>query len=270
MLCLPAVFQRLMQQVLNPEEGVPVYIDDILIFFDDHLQHLEASAGLRLKPSKCKFIRQTVEYLGHISHQGVFVQTRKSRTAVPKAHQCEGPHLYRRFVKGFADIAQLQANCRYGLRIVKWPSSRECAFPLPFTLETDASIKAVLSQRGGTMQAELAEILGDRIRDTRSHYHAYLYGHDVVVYTDHSAVKANPQANGKHARWWSQVYCSGIKNLEIVYRAGRDIANADALSRAPVTQPVELVTGVQIATIWNVRTSCRSIPTRIKLPSVVI
>ena len=44
----------------------------------------------------------------------------------------------------------------------------------------------------------------------------------------------------------------GIKNLEIVYRAGRDNANANALSRAPVTQPtsdVELVTDVQIATI---------------------
>ncbi len=81
---------------------------------------------------------------------------------------------------------------------------------------------------------------------------AYLYEHDVVVYTDHSAVKAvlsNPQANGK---WWSQVYCSGIQNLEIVYRAGRENANADALSRAPVIQPTsstELITDVQIASI---------------------
>ncbi len=88
MLCLLAYEMLLqyssdcmMQQVLaglNPEEGVPfasVYIDDILIFsqsFEDHLQHLEAvidrvaAAGLRLKPSKCKFIRQTVEYLGHV------------------------------------------------------------------------------------------------------------------------------------------------------------------------------------------------------------
>ena len=61
----PAVFQRLMQQVLmglNPEEGldfVSVYIDDILIFsetLEDHLQHLERVierlevAGLKLKP----------------------------------------------------------------------------------------------------------------------------------------------------------------------------------------------------------------------------
>ena len=65
----PAVFQRLMQQVLmglNPEEGpdfVSVYIDDILIFsetLEDHLQHLECVierlevAGLKLK--LCKLI----------------------------------------------------------------------------------------------------------------------------------------------------------------------------------------------------------------------
>ena len=77
----PAVFQRLMQQVLrglNPDDGVPfvsVYLDDILVFsrtFDDHVRHLQLvierlqSAGLKLKPSKCHFICQTVEYLGHL------------------------------------------------------------------------------------------------------------------------------------------------------------------------------------------------------------
>ncbi len=77
----PGVFQRLMQRVLaglNPENGAPfnsVYIDDIIIFsetFSVHLQHLQAvieriaAAGLKLKPSKCKFIRQTVEFLGHV------------------------------------------------------------------------------------------------------------------------------------------------------------------------------------------------------------
>jgi len=77
----PAVFQRLMEQVLmglNPEEGpdfVSVYIDDILIYsetLEDHLQHLERVierlevAGLKLKPCKCHFMKQEVEYLGHL------------------------------------------------------------------------------------------------------------------------------------------------------------------------------------------------------------
>ena len=36
------------------------------------------------------------------------------------------------------------------------------------------------------------------------HFHAYLCGHDVLVYTDHFAVKVMLQtlsANSKHARW---------------------------------------------------------------------
>ena len=77
----PAVFQRLMQQVLaglNPEEGpdfVKVYIDDVLVFsptLAEHIDHLRRvlvrirEAGLKLKPSKCHFIAKEVEYLGHI------------------------------------------------------------------------------------------------------------------------------------------------------------------------------------------------------------
>jgi len=44
----------------------------------------------------------------------------------------------------------------------------------------------------------------------------HLYGHDVVVYTDHSTVKAvleTPNPSGKHARWWSKVFGSGVRNL---------------------------------------------------------
>lgn len=52
-----------------------MYLDDVLIFshtLEDHLQHLGAvierlrGAGLKLKPSKCHFIRKEVEYLGHV------------------------------------------------------------------------------------------------------------------------------------------------------------------------------------------------------------
>ena len=69
-----------------------------------------------------------------------------------------------------------------------------------------------------------------------SHFHHFLYGHNVTIYTDHTAVKAvleavNPTA--KHARWWTSVYGRGVRNLKILYRAGRENTNADALSRSP-------------------------------------
>lgn len=41
-----------------------------------------------------------------------------------------------------------------------------------------------------------------------SHYHCYLFGYTVKVYTDHSVVKAvlnSPNPTGKHARWWTRV-----------------------------------------------------------------
>ena len=77
----PAVFQRLMQQVvtpLNPPAGpdlVSVYLDDILVFscaLKQHLHHLKtvieklSDVGLKLKLTKCRFAQPELEYLGYV------------------------------------------------------------------------------------------------------------------------------------------------------------------------------------------------------------
>ena len=49
-----------------------------------------------------------------------------------------------------------------------------------------------------------------------SHYRSYLYGQDVTVYTDHSAVNS---PSGKDARWWTKVCGAGIRNLKILHRS---------------------------------------------------
>ena len=74
----PAVFQRLIEKVLeglNPEDGnefVTAYKDDILVYshtLGEHPRPLAkaycslAFANLKLKSSKCKFVRSEVEYL---------------------------------------------------------------------------------------------------------------------------------------------------------------------------------------------------------------
>ena len=74
-----AFFQHLTQQVLaelSPVDGpdfVSVYLDDVLVFSETlykHLTHLQCvlerikSAGLKLKPGKCHFRHQEVDYLG--------------------------------------------------------------------------------------------------------------------------------------------------------------------------------------------------------------
>ena len=73
-----SVFQRLMEKVLvglNPEDGpdfVAVYIDNDIVFSCTLEEYAPAasptghSARLKLIPGKCHFIREEVEYLGHI------------------------------------------------------------------------------------------------------------------------------------------------------------------------------------------------------------
>ena len=188
----PAVFQRLMQQVLmglNPESGpdfVSVYIDDILVFsrtFEEHLQHLQQvirrlmQVGLKLKPSKCKFARREVEYLGHvITPEGLRTSPRLIESVhefpVPQSIQDARRFLglasyYRKFVPGFARIAQplhqltckgasftwsLECQSAFQELKTKLTSAPVLAYPTfdkDFVLETDASVQglgAILSQ----------------------------------------------------------------------------------------------------------------------------
>ena len=71
----PSYFQQLMNQVLQGLDFAIAYLDDIVIFSNnevEHLQHLETvfkrlqEAGLKLKESKCDFFRSQIHYLGHM------------------------------------------------------------------------------------------------------------------------------------------------------------------------------------------------------------
>ena len=130
------------------------------------------------------------------------------------------------------------------------------SFDKDFTLETDASIQglgAVLSQKQEDSRLHPIAYASRALNPAEknyciteletlavvwgiSHFRSYLYGNAVTVWTDHSAIKSvlemsNP--TGKHARWWTRVYGSGVRRVTIVYRAGRENACTDALSRSP-------------------------------------
>ena len=146
-------------------------------------------------------------------------------------------------------------------------------FDRSFTLETDASkqgLGAILSQfqadnrlhpvayaSRSVSQAEANYAVTDletlAVVWAITHFRYYLYGHDVTIITDHSAVKAilgAPNLTGQHARWWTKVYGSGIKKTDIVHRSGKRNQHADALSHQPISPaPSEEVdVEVQIAT----------------------
>lgn len=85
----PAVFQRVMQNVLAPYLWIftLVYIDDIVIYlgtFEDHLNHIDQvlnaikNAKITLSPSKCHFAYQSLRLLGQkVSRLGLSTQGEK-------------------------------------------------------------------------------------------------------------------------------------------------------------------------------------------------
>ena len=295
----PAVFQRLMQRVLtglNPSDGdmfVTAYLDDILVFsrtLSDHIDHLAAvigrlrEANLKLKPSKCKFARREVEYLGHLITPGGLHPNVRLTSAIqafprpknlPEVRRFLGmASYYRRFIPNFARIAQPLHRLTGKDVPFTWSDEAESAFvtlksklvtpPVlayprfgeEFTLETDASIQglgAVLSQKqddgklhpiayasralnGAERNYGVTELETLAVVWAMSHFRSHLYGGRVTVLTDHTAVKAvleSPNPTGKHARWWTRVYGTGVQTVHITYRAGKDNASADALSRSP-------------------------------------
>ena len=88
----PSIFQRTMETLLHGLPGVCLFLDDILVSGRNDQEHLTnlsavlqklASAGMKLKPDKCFFMLQEVEYLSHkISAKGLEPIPEKVRAIV--------------------------------------------------------------------------------------------------------------------------------------------------------------------------------------------
>ena len=120
-------FSELMNKVLAgiQYKFTIAYIDDIIIFsktFEEHLSHIETvferlrKAGLKLKMSKCEFLKEEVKYLGHIvSASGIqpdpskvkAIQDLQPPTDVRGIRSFIGMcSYYRRFIPNFAKTAK--------------------------------------------------------------------------------------------------------------------------------------------------------------------
>ena len=172
----PAYFQLLMNKVLHGLDFAMTYLDDIIIFSKNELQHLEhletvfshlREAGLKMKRSKCDFFKKEIHYLGHlISTEGInplpnkldciqHMPAPKNAKEIKKFLGLTG--YYKKFVPRFADISRPLTTLTKKDKKFEWTPACQKSFNLlketlcgepilkyadtskPYTLYTDAS-----------------------------------------------------------------------------------------------------------------------------------
>ncbi|GFV53946.1 retrovirus-related Pol polyprotein from transposon 17.6 [Trichonephila clavipes] len=270
-------------------EACLIYLDDVIIggrTFEEHLQNIRkvlsklSDANLKLNPSKCKFFQKEVNYLGHIiSAEGVRTDPEKV-SAVKNWKRPENLRelrsflglctYYRKFVKGFSNIARPLHKLTESKQKFQWTKECEDSFlqlkealtssPIliypqpdkPFILDTDASnesVGAVLSQEIDGQERVVAywskclskpernycvtrkELLA--IVKAIEHFHHYLYGQKFLLRTDHASLTwlmNFRNTEGQVARWIQRL---NEYYFDIRHRKGSSHGNADALSRRP-------------------------------------
>ena len=188
----PATFQRLMHNCLGDLNMTwcVVYLDDIIAFSDnpkDYVMRLEAvfkklpAAGLKLKPSKCFFFKEEIDYLGHlVSGKGVTTSPIKieavTKWPVPQTVYDVRSFLgfvgyYRRVIRDFSKISKPIREVIIGFEnqtkrvakktLINWSEAAQSAFEvlkelcvnapilafpyykLPFILHTDSSTEGL-------------------------------------------------------------------------------------------------------------------------------
>lgn len=178
----PETFQRLMDNTFADLKlsCVLIYLGDINIYdctFEDHLEHLKSvfarlcNKGLKLKPSKCSFFKDQIEFLGHVlTPKGISPIPVKTKviSAMTAPTDLRGVQVilgmagyYQRFIPRFAEVAQplfflLKSNidfkwtneCKEAFQLLKdtlisQPFLAYHNFDKPFVLHTDASSVAI-------------------------------------------------------------------------------------------------------------------------------
>ncbi len=287
----PAKFSQLMTQVLGDAQykHCIAYLDDVVIYsksFQDHMRHLDdvfrrlEMAGLKLKMSKCKFLQRKVEFLGHIvSKDGIepcpsktdVIRHLAPPTTVKEVRSFLGMvGYYRRFIRGFANLAKPLTNLTKKDQPYHW--TKECQdawtalkthlveapilrFPSPrkpFVIYTDASttaIGAILTQKDDEGREHVVQYLSHQLTDVQTRwgttereayaiiyamakFRHYILGTKFIVYTDHMPLKSLFTAEMKNARVQRWAAMMDEYQCDIRHRPGRTM-KADFLSRIP-------------------------------------
>nr|GEX53781.1 putative reverse transcriptase domain-containing protein [Tanacetum cinerariifolium] len=214
----PTVFMDLMNRVCKPylDKFVIVFIDDILIYSKDEIEHKEhLKAILELlkmeklyaKFSKCKFWIPEVQFLGHvIDSQGIHVDPANIESIKDWASS-----------KTPTEIRQFLGLAGYYAPILALPKGSE-----DFVVYCDASHKGL-----------------DVVLMQREKRH-YLYGTKCTVFTDHKSIQHildQKELNIRQRRWLELL---SDYDCDILYHPGKANVIADALSRKEKIKPLRV------------------------------
>ena len=146
----PAYFQALISKVLKGlHKFAMAYLDDIIIFSnseEEHLEHLRIifqrlkAAGLKLKSSKCDFMKRQIHYLGHlISEEGIqplpekleSIRNMPAPKNVREIKQFLGlAGYYRKFVPRFSDLSRPLTKLTRKDELFIWTKECEAVFQM--------------------------------------------------------------------------------------------------------------------------------------------
>src|SRR6266511_1520862 len=228
-----ATFQRLMNKILRPYVGkfVEVYLDDVIIHSrtkEEHIKHVRAvlqkvrEANLKLKPSKCKWFKQELTFVGHVI--------------------------------GINGIRPDPKNIE---KLTSKPIRAHPNFDKSFKLYTDASdtgLGAVLAQDDEEGKERVIAYEARRLNSAERVYPTtekeclavvwaiqkfkqYLGGWiPFTVFTDHAALKTlmkHDHPSPRRARWMEIL---SSYHFDIQHKPGKKMGHADYLSRMNSTQ----------------------------------
>lgn len=288
----PGHYQALMLDTLWEylNKFVVAYLDDVLIYSQNKGEHTEhvrkviqalGDRGLRIKLEKCEFSVTKTEYLGHIIEPGRISMDPKKIESVkewPQPTTVKGvqsflgfANYYRRFIKGYSDIARPMTMLTKKEQPFVWGPDQQAAFhklremfssePIlqlfdeekPSTVESDASdyaIAACLSQPDAQGRLHPVMYLSRSLQPAEINYdvhdkellaiveafkawRVYLHGskHQISVITDHRNLTFFTTTKQLSPRQVRWAEQLGYFNFKITYRKGSENARADALSR---------------------------------------
>ena len=293
----PALFEHVMDTLLQGIPNVLCYIDDILVTGTTLTQHMESleevlkrltNKGISVKYSKFEFLTNQVEYLGYVIDKKGLHSSDKKLQAIHNAPVPQNTqqlrsllglvNYYGNFVSNLASILHPLNQLLRLDTIWNWTTACDQALTtvkkklvsnrllvhydsqLPLSLATDASaygVGAVISHSFTDGSGKPIAFASRTLTSAEKNYpqikkealslvlgvkkfHQYLYGRKFSLITDHKPLstslspnKGIPSLAATRMQHWALLLSA--YTYDISYRPTKLHANADALSRLPLS-----------------------------------